>query len=72
MQDNDVDMVYLQLKEKNKEYLDKTRQYDELYEQYNKLAQVRLKFIDRFTNNTSGYFCGGFIFTNNGNREFNL
>ncbi|XP_071496851.1 phosphatidylinositol 3-kinase regulatory subunit alpha-like [Diadema antillarum] len=39
MQDSDIGMVIQKLKGKNKEYLEKTRQYDELYDQYNKLAQ---------------------------------
>ena len=41
MPDGNIDMVINKLKDKNREYLEKTRQYDELYEEYSKSLQVR-------------------------------
>ncbi|XP_022087779.1 phosphatidylinositol 3-kinase regulatory subunit alpha-like isoform X2 [Acanthaster planci] len=39
MPESNIDIVINKLKDKNKEYLEKTRQYDELYEEYSKSLQ---------------------------------
>ncbi|XP_072022197.1 phosphatidylinositol 3-kinase regulatory subunit alpha-like [Amphiura filiformis] len=39
MVDEKIEVVIIKLKEKNKEYLDKTKTYDELYEKYSKSLQ---------------------------------
>ncbi len=40
MIDENIEAVITKLKEKNKEYLDKTKKYDDLYEKYSKSLQV--------------------------------
>ena len=41
--DENIEAVIAKLKEKNKEYLEKTKTYDELYEKYSKSLQVSYK-----------------------------
>ena len=41
--DENIEAVIAKLKEKNKEYLEKTKTYDELYEKYSKSLQVSCK-----------------------------